>query len=762
MKIITEKALTTLLVMEIILIKKGAYMSELTMTTEYGTINNSMEETTMNKSEIVRNYVKANPTPDQDLCPEIVQYWRGKNGRIINQSNKSGVRNPNGTQYGYGYGDDKTYYAVRSYSYEGLYVKYITELKCLEVARIKLAGGRFKENETRDWKYADDDRRMFAFVGDTVAYNTDGTLANETWWDRDARCQNSKVSEGKYYCPRFLKLIHEGKLCGVVVNDKVIAEQIKTMGGKLSEGWHIHDLWAFYRNKWIERKKSAMTVKLDQKVLISVPKELKEVKFSVPDGKSAFVIQKVDDEYIVFRTYDYKACDYNPDRCEYDSHKWIEKRRIFVDLKGKPTVVQKRWRDTEWKISSASIHEWANRDITIIGEELMDEWKPIKYIKNLIDFHNYNAMEQMVQILRHPIIEQISKAGYPRLAKEMCSDNTIAANLLNYFNVKERKQPLYKLLGVNKWLLSEVENYNDTATESRYCWGGPSRLDVIYRIKMLYCRPDISDLSKETVELLVGGLWNISSNDLKEICGCDTWYTRRERWITVSDEDRNFIMKLLRMNKKSDQNMIRLYMDTIRMYQRIDDKPEIDLRRFEDAHGLEIIHDALVAIKVHEDEERQARWDEERRASLEEKKEKFKKLQKDRKERFNTESDNYIIRVPEELEEITKEGVSLHHCVGGYLETHAVGNTNIIFLRRKASPDSSFYTIEVNPNNVLIQIHGSHNKWLGNDPEAIPFVYSWLVNRGITFDKGILLNLGAGYGRAREQLDESWLTKEIR
>lgn len=724
------------------------------------TVNNAKEDKVMNKSEIVRQYVSEHPTPDQDLCPEIVQYWRDKNNSIINQSNKSGVRNPNGTQYGYGYGDDKTYYAVRAYSYEGLYVKYITELRCLEVARIKLAGGRFKENETRDWKYADDDRRMFAFVGDTVAYNTDGTLANETWWDRDARCQNSKVSEGKYYCPRFLKLIHEGKLCGIVVNSEAIGKQITLMGGKLSESNHIHDLWSFYRNNWIERKKSVMAVKLDQKVLTPIPKELNKIRFTDPDRKAAFVIQKVDDDYLVFRTYEYKGCNYNHDKCRYEDYVWTERRRIFIDQKGKPTVVQKRWNDADWKISSASIHEWAdNKTITVIGEELMDEWKPIKYIKDLIDLHNdYNAMEHMVQILRHPIIEQIAKAGYPNVAKELCYDNTIAANLSNFFNVKERKLPLYKLLGVNKWLLQMLEEHDPH--DNRY-HGRMERLDVVYKIKMLYCRADISDLSKETIELLVDGLYGVSANDIKEICGCDTWYSRREKWITVSDEDRNFILRLLRMNKKSDANMIRMYLDTIRLYQRIDNKPDINLHRFEDPHGLQIIHDALVAISVHEDEERQARWDMERRMRLEEKKKRFESLQDKRKKKFNAESDNYIIRMPEELEEITKEGCDLHHCVGGYIETHAVGNTNIIFLRRKADPDTSFYTIEINPNDVLVQIHGSHNKWLGNDPEAIPFVYKWLKDRDIKFDKGILLNLGAGYGRSCDQLDESYLTKEI-
>ena len=217
------------------------------------------------------------------------------------------------------------------------------------------------------------------------------------------------------------------------------------------------------------------------------------------------------------------------------------------------------------------------------------------------------------------------------------------------------------------------------------------------------------------------------------------------------------------MKRKDPENpILRTYVDTVRLYDRLNDnrKPQVDLKRFRDFDDLVNLHDRLNEIYHIQYAEQQARWDEEQRRRLEAEKEVFNKLQKDRKEKFNAESTNYVIRVPEELDEITQEGVNLHHCVGGYVSAHAHGNTNIIFLRKKDAPDKSFYTIEVK-NNQVIQIHGSHNKWLGNDPEAIPFVWKWIKDRGFNCPDYILLNKGAGYCQGTESLDKSYLTKEV-
>ena len=68
-----------------------------------------------------------------------------------------------------------------------------------------------------------------------------------------------------------------------------------------------------------------------------------------------------------------------------------------------------------------------------------------------------------------------------------------------------------------------------------------------------------------------------------------------------------------------------------------------------------------------------------------------------------------FIRQPESFEEIVAEGASLHHCVGGYAERHALGKLHIMFIRRKNRPDEPYYTMEVSLSGMIVQVRGDHN-----------------------------------------------------
>ena len=45
--------------------------------------------------------------------------------------------------------------------------------------------------------------------------------------------------------------------------------------------------------------------------------------------------------------------------------------------------------------------------------------------------------------------------------------------------------------------------------------------------------------------------------------------------------------------------------------------------------------------------------------------------------------------------DLIREGKTLHHCVGGYANSHANGDTAIFFIRRTDAPDEPFYTLEL-------------------------------------------------------------------
>lgn len=85
---------------------------------------------------------------------------------------------------------------------------------------------------------------------------------------------------------------------------------------------------------------------------------------------------------------------------------------------------------------------------------------------------------------------------------------------------------------------------------------------------------------------------------------------------------------------------------------------------------------------------------------------------------FSIKGKGLILVVPKSGDEIRAEGEALHHCVGGYVESVAKGETNIFFVRKADEPDKSYFTMEWN-HNKIIQCRGMKN--CGMPPEVRVF-----------------------------------------
>lgn len=94
-----------------------------------------------------------------------------------------------------------------------------------------------------------------------------------------------------------------------------------------------------------------------------------------------------------------------------------------------------------------------------------------------------------------------------------------------------------------------------------------------------------------------------------------------------------------------------------------------------------------------------------------------------KRRRLEFRSNDLLIRQPESMAEIIAEGKALSHCVGGYAERHAKGQTNILFLRRTSEPDKPYYTVEVSNDGKIRQCYGYKNNYAGNSkpPEIKAF-----------------------------------------
>lgn len=66
-----------------------------------------------------------------------------------------------------------------------------------------------------------------------------------------------------------------------------------------------------------------------------------------------------------------------------------------------------------------------------------------------------------------------------------------------------------------------------------------------------------------------------------------------------------------------------------------------------------------------------------------------------------------FIRLPETLDELKREGETLHHCVATYAERVAKGETMIFFIRKETEPEKPYFTLEW--KNRVIQCRGQNN-----------------------------------------------------
>ena len=305
---------------------------------------------------------------------------------------------------------------------------------------------------------------------------------------------------------------------------------------------------------------------------------------------------------------------------------------------------------------------------------------------------------------------------------------------------------MFKLLGVNKFVMNAAE------TKRR-------SLEIIRELKFFAGGFDATKLNQENCELIANyvGDSNWYMRNITDLVPNSNWREYNNRYeCFLTEEQRKWVIRLLKMDEKYP-GCEGLYRDAISIYNTLNNKPDVDLYGCRNYSEIKRLHDAFIDLQIQEEAERRAMYDMRERERLEKLRKNFEKLQEDRIAKFEFENDDYCIRVPHELTEITKEGFCLHHCVGGYVDRHANGNTNIIFLRRKEAEDVPFYTIEIDNGNNVIQIHGYGNRWLGNNPEVVSFVYTYLNKIGAIYDNKLLLNKGIGYSASNDNLDESYL-----
>ena len=677
------------------------------------------ENNIMKIETYIRNYAKKNPKPDQNYCPNLEITWRFSAGRK-HYNPKTGTITTHGTYERVGhYGGTYTLNARSSCTY-GAYAKQIKNGEIIEFAFLVLRNmKRGQEGEIREWEYFVPNDftfpRVFLVKETAEIYTADGRIFYPDCY-------------GRYYNHAFVNMLKELCHSKYIVTNNIYNEMDQFAGGVRAGCNHIY-FWGFQ-----EYYKNMRPRNIKENAVLSY--KLNEVT----DKPWVVLFEILDDKYAVFRVKRYGS----------------EYYRVFISNKGKVTVTSRKgsiWAVTSIPYLYAWYSSYSDDNKKTITADNLKAFEGLKYVADIvIGDTDIDTVDNIITMLRHPIIEKLVKAGYPKMAKAISRRGEIKATTMSMFGIelKNEKGSITKMLGVNKYMLNEYER--NIESNGYYYGSCPIKtMKEFFGDKLMSLSEDDIRMYYKVFGAIGYRGTNFAYYFLPE--NNNEYFWRNGTQSEINDENREYLMKLIKKLAKTGKEGTEMYMDAMSTWKRLINRPDIDWLDFKTAEDIARLHDNLIGLLNLEAEMKKA----ERDKALTEA---FEKLQSKRIKKYeDTESnDNFIIRVPKGLNEITTEGQTLGHCVGGYVDRHAKGNTNILFLRKKDTPNTPFYTIEVDNSGYIVQIHGRHNRWLGNDPEAISFVHKWITERGLSCEDYKLLNKGAGYSRGNEQVGREWLT----
>jgi hypothetical protein len=366
--------------------------------------------------------------------------------------------------------------------------------------------------------------------------------------------------------------------------------------------------------------------------------------------------------------------------------------------------------------------------------EAIEKCNRIKYISPMID-KGFN-ISALITTLRFPTIEQLYKMGYTSMALSIANSCTPKAHITElfggYYNDKEKSA--LRQIGLTKRQLDVMYEKRNNAAYHSYS----------------HC----SQALKQTREALDADLSHIDNATYEKYFNAfaemynDFWSIHLVNELDIDKS--KFWKNIVRLYDK-DRQSVRLVSDTLNTYRRLNTpRPDVDWI-FDDYSDIVRVHDALTELVNEQERNRRAYWNASEAERRRQDEEKRKKTDEERKH-YEYEDDEFIIRLPKDVNEIVSEGARQHICIGGYTSRHSRGETNLFFLRQKDAESVPFYAIEMRDGNI-IQIHGFGNKWLGNNPEAIPTVVRWLRKHGIKCDTKILTCTAKGYSSRNEYVE---------
>lgn len=293
-----------------------------------------------------------------------------------------------------------------------------------------------------------------------------------------------------------------------------------------------------------------------------------------------------------------------------------------------------------------------------------------------------DCVRALHQVARYPCCEYLTKLGMGGIIEDRVEDR-LPPGLVNW-----RGKKLTDVLKLTPQRWGELKHAGIRPT---------SALLMVYRW-----------LDREGYHLTASAAWNLSV-----LC---------ERWGSVYGIDKALDMLLSIHPATRRQKVLkyiarqadkcgdtRLHLGDFRDYWNLCVRLGEDLREEATAFPSNI-REAEARMQARERRERQLEEERVKRNKWQHNDEMIRKAMPKLEREFGFSFGGLTLRPAASCEEVDGEGRALHHCVGGYIDRYAKGDTVICVLRRDVEPDRPWRTVEISPKTgKLIQDRGYRN-----------------------------------------------------
>ena len=593
------------------------------------------------------------------------------------------------------------------------YAKYHADIERLELAEVTIDTTR--KEEPKSWRYVGSKY----FLGkDKSVVDENGSPATGAFYLSQYHVgRNFKDFLGLFYRIAYPTNVDEFK--------KFLGSDTYTVGsGRMVSVvgcWNIQEWYKTKQKVRGEGKQQKLTNKLTEMPVTNIDGMAEKYPDEENRGwysTGIIYFERLQNGWSVLRVLDY----------DYRGENLIEKERMYLHDDGTNRIVAP---SKDGWVPARQAHTWTRYRFAN-KKEAKEKCNRLKYIIPLVEDEQSSSMRNvLISILRFPELEQMISLGYNNAALRIARSHTPKADLKyvfgGYYNDKEKS--ILRKTGLTKHQMDKyMTRCNDKSSYLNRCAGALLEMRKMFGNVLTHLDNDSFDEYYDSFFEMHRG-----------------WGRQLFYQLEYMDIDRaKFIKNVIRLGKKN-KDVYTVIDDTLNRYNALNRGTHPEINWYFDSYSDVIrAHDAIDELKRSQDEERRAIYDKREAERLKKQEEKRIELDKERK-KYEYEDDVYIIRLPNDSNEIVREGSLQRICIGGYTTRHALGQTNLFFLRRKSNPTTPFYAIEMDNGNRIVQIHGYCNSLLGNHPEAIPTVVRWLRKNGIKCDEKILTCKAKGY-----------------